>query len=317
MNIVFSHSLGTFTYDEQLTLLEHEENNLNQSLRFVKELAEGEEPHPAVKIKKSGARNPTPEEELRIRQSIATPQNLARLREICLRLTKDKLKRPVQEDAMIMSAVGNIEELTSISNTLAKKAREWLSNYLPEASRLIEDNERFVEMAVKPRSEIITELSIKDPLGSEMISEERTALLDFLLSIRILYEEKRKLETYVEEIMQRLCPNLTAVAGAALGAKLIKDAGGLDRLAKTTSTTVQMLGAERALFRHLRNKNIPPPKHGHIINHPLLLKARPENKGKVARALADKITIAVRIDYFHGEYRGDLLRKELDDKFGK
>jgi nucleolar protein 56 len=83
----------------------------------------------------------------------------------------------------------------------------------------------------------------------------------------------------------------------------------------TPATTIQMLGAERALFRHLRNKNIPPPKHGHIINHPLLAKAASKDKGKVARALADKICIASRIDYFKGEFLGDKLRKDLEDKF--
>jgi len=77
--------------------------------------------------------------------------------------------------------------------------------------------------------------------------------------------------------------------------------------------TVQLLGAERALFRHLRNKKARPPKHGLIINHPVV--ARSHDKGKAARALADKLAIAAKVDYFKGQFVGDQLRAQLEARF--
>lgn len=316
MKIVFSHALGTYLYDEYLVLLEHEENNLNQSLRIVQELAAGEDPHHEKKAKKADARDPTKKEELAIRVMLATPENHQRIREIAMRMTKDKLKRDVTDDTLILTTVGNIEEVTKAAHTLAKKAREWHGFYFPEASRMIADHEGFVKATIaKGKAELMQELGIAESIGPDAKPKDEEALRTFLLAIANLYEEKKRLEAYLEGLMREHCPNITALAGASIGAKLLKEAGSLQRLASSTSTMVQMLGAEKALFRHLKNKKIPPPKHGHIINHPLLQKAKAVDKGKVARALADKITIAARVDYFKGEPVGERLRKELEEKW--
>lgn len=310
--IVYSHTLGTFLYDEHLKLITFEENNMNDAIRTAQETAAGEIPHREAKLIKNGARPASAKEKENILSSLATPEHLERLREINLRMTKDNLMQPVQDDTLIIQAIALIEELHKTANTLTKRAREWYGFFLPEALFLIPDNEGFIKAtSTKNKEELLKELNLTESIGAPQKDQED--LTTFLKAIHALYQEKERLEHYLETVMQRSCPNITAVAGAPIGAKLLKEAGSLQKLATTTSTTVQMLGAEKALFRHLKNKRAPPPKHGHIINHPLLAKAK--EKGKVARALADKISIAARMDYFKGEFIGDKLRKELEDKF--
>ena len=134
-------------------------------------------------------------------------------------------------------------------------------------------------------------------------------------SVVILFKEKEEKERYLEVLMKKTCPNLTEVAGYLIGAKLLSIAGTLRHLVMMPASTIQLLGAEKALFKHMVNKNVKPPKHGVIIDHPLLQKALRENKGRVARALGDKISLAVKVDYFKGQFIGDKLRKELEEKF--
>jgi nucleolar protein 56 len=311
-HIVHAHTLGIFIYDEQLNLISDETHTLNDALRIAQEISKEEVPHRIAKLLKAGARLPTEKEREKIMAALATPQNLARLSEINLRITKDQLMQQVQDDTLIIQAIGLIEELHKTANTLTKRAREWVGFFFPEALFSIPDNEGFIKaVSKKSKEELMQELGLSESIGSP--AKDNQELIQFLTAINALYEEKEKLEHYLETVMQRSCPNITAVAGAPIGAKLLKEAGSLQKLATTTSTTVQMLGAEKALFRHLKNKRAPPPKHGHIINHPLLAKAK--EKGKVARALADKISIAAKMDYFKGEFIGDRLRKELEEKF--
>ena len=97
------------------------------------------------------------------------------------------------------------------------------------------------------------------------------------------------------------------------GARLIALAGSFERLATLPASTIQILGAEKALFRHIKT-GAKSPKHGVILQHPLVLDAKA--KGKAARQVADKISIAARIDFFKGEFRGDILIKELREKLG-
>jgi nucleolar protein 56 len=106
------------------------------------------------------------------------------------------------------------------------------------------------------------------------------------------------------------------ITGGLIGAKLLEKAKSLKHLAMMPSSTIQLLGAETALFRHLRNKSIRPPKHGLIISHSFVMDAKRQDKGAAARKLAAKISIAARVDYFKGEFIGDILKEDLE-KNGK
>ena len=128
-----------------------------------------------------------------------------------------------------------------------------------------------------------------------------------------LYRLRQNLENYVESVMDEVAPNTKAVAGSLLGGRLIALAGGLMNLAKLPASTMQVLGAEKALFRSLKTK-ARPPKHGIIFQHPLIHDAKRWQRGKIARALAGKITIAVRVDAFKGKFAADDLNADLQKR---
>ena len=118
--------------------------------------------------------------------------------------------------------------------------------------------------------------------------------------------------------MNSYAKNLSNIAGATIGAKLIAAASGLKQLAFMPASTIQLLGAEKALFRHLRNKRINGPKYGHIYQHPLVKKTPAKHKGKVARSLAAKLSLAARADYFKAkEDVSGKMQKDLQDRIEK
>ena len=115
-----------------------------------------------------------------------------------------------------------------------------------------------------------------------------------------LHVEVDELERATRQHALSVAPNLTTLAGAMLAARLIAEAGSLDDLAKMSSSTVQLLGAESALFAHLRGQ-ASSPKHGIIFMHPAVRSAPGDDRGRIARALAGKLAIAARIDTYRGE----------------
>ena len=128
-----------------------------------------------------------------------------------------------------------------------------------------------------------------------------------------LYNIRQSLENYVESVMDEVAPNIKEVGGSLLGARLISMVGGLMNLAKLPASTMQILGAEKALFRSLKTK-ARPPKHGIIFQHPLIHDAKRWQRVKIARALAGKLSIAARVDAFKGKYAGDELKADLNKR---
>ncbi|MCC6011234.1 MAG: C/D box methylation guide ribonucleoprotein complex aNOP56 subunit, partial [Desulfurococcaceae archaeon] len=128
-----------------------------------------------------------------------------------------------------------------------------------------------------------------------------------------LYKLRSTLEDYIETVMKEVSPNITALVGAKLGARLLSLAGGLEKMAKLPASTIQVLGAEKALFRALRTGG-KPPKHGVIFQHPAIHRSPRWQRGKIARALAAKLAIAAKVDFFTGRFIGDKLTTELQQR---
>ena len=128
-----------------------------------------------------------------------------------------------------------------------------------------------------------------------------------------ILKTKDDLNKYIDESMKEVAPNIQCLVGSLLGARLIALAGSLEGLAKCSSGTVQVLGAEKALFRHLRSGE-DPPKHGVIFQSSYIHSSKIHQRGKIARALAGKLSIAARVDYFSGEFISPTLVKELEKK---
>ncbi|WP_457612086.1 hypothetical protein, partial [Methanocaldococcus sp.] len=230
-----------------------------------------------------------------------------------------------QKDKIIIQVAEAISDLDKVINLLSERLREWYSLYFPELN-VIDKHELYADLIVKfGRRENFTKAKLKkilpskladriakdakNSMGGELEDEDLEAIIKFAEEVKRLFEKRKELYKYLEKLMNENAPNLTKLAGVTLGAKLINLAGGLDRLAKLPASTIQVLGAEKALFAHLR-KNVPPPKHGVIFNHPLIQGSPKWQRGKIARALACKLAIAARADV-NNDYIADFLYEKL------
>ncbi|MBN2142054.1 hypothetical protein JW711_01870 [Candidatus Woesearchaeota archaeon] len=229
-------------------------------------------------------------------------------------LAKKLVRESVSPDLFIINAVNNVEDLQRVQNSLGKRLREWYSLYFPELDKRISNNEEYISHLLKgDKAALLKEFNVSDGMGADLKGPELDEIKELATSIRSLYDEERRLVGYLEKTMKEYCPNTAAVAGGLIGAKLLRGAGSLKKLAMMRSSTIQLIGAEKALFRHIRT-GARPPKYGYLLQHLLVQKAGKDTRGKIARALADKIFIAARIDYFKGEFKGDELLKEVEVK---
>jgi len=230
-----------------------------------------------------------------------------KLREENIKLTRQAVKASVSRDLLVIQAVNSIEELNTVSNMLINRLREWYGFYNPEFVKETSSNEELIVKIVSAKKQ-------KDSMGADLEKQDLKIILDLSEQICSLHKMKEELIEYLDKTMQEVCLNINAIAGSFIGAKLLSFAGSLKNLSEMTSSTVQMLGAEKALFRHLHGQG-KSPKHGILVNHELVKGAQFKDKGKVARALADKIAIASKVDYFNGEFVGDKLIAELEKRF--
>jgi RNA processing factor Prp31 len=125
--------------------------------------------------------------------------------------------------------------------------------------------------------------------------------------------EMKKLEKQIDSDMLQIAPNTSKIVGPLIGARLIALSGSIDRFATLPASTIQLLGAEKALFRY-KKEGGKPPKHGVIFQHPLINKASRKNRGKIARILATKISIAAKADVFTKKDISDILKNDLDKR---
>ena len=236
-----------------------------------------------------------------------------------LQLTKFDVKNSVSDDTLLIQSIKLIDELDKIINPLVKRLREWYELHNPEFSAAEKNHEKFVEQILnKEKTELLNELKINpsESIGADFEQENLEPIRSLAHQIYDLYQLRKLQESYISTLMDELCPNIKAVCGISVGAKLIEHAGSLKRLSEMPASTIQILGAEKALFRHMKT-GAKPPRHGVIVNHPLIAKAPDKMHGKIARALAGKISIASKVDYFKGKFIGDKLRIGLEEKLNK
>ena len=206
------------------------------------------------------------------------------------------------EDKHLIQAINSIDEIDESISKLIERIREWYALYFPEMD-VIKNNETYVRLIAenKTKEKIIEakpDVFLIDPDYDEEINQSDLDIMNnYANSIYELQKSRKSIENYIEDKMESLAPNLKLLVGASLGAKLISHAGGLKRLATYPSSTVQIMGAEKALFRHLKSGD-RPPKYGLIYQHPQIRGAKWWNRGKIARMLASKISLACRKDIF-------------------
>jgi len=309
MKYLFGNVIGIFVFDNQFNLVEE------RKFKGIYDYKKRKEVESRLKKKYKDAKK-VPEEKLeKVLVFFKDKKYFEDFYLINLELTKKRIKESVSEDLLIIQAISNVIELDRICNILVKRLREWYSWYLPEFSKSIEDNEKFVELVVKKnKKELMKEIRVKESMGADLGKEDVGEMLLLGKEVLGLYKLRKKHGGYLEKVMKKYCPNLLELAGVLIGAKLIELGKGLKRLALLPSSTVQLLGAEKALFRHIKTGS-KSPKYGVIINHPIIQRAGKKDKGKAARTLADKLSLCARLDYFKGEFKAKEYKKELEERF--
>jgi nucleolar protein 56 len=251
---------------------------------------------------------------------------------LAVEMTKLRVKGAVEKrDLVIAQAIQTLDDLDKAVNLFMGRVREWYGIHFPELDRLVDKHETYARLVLnlgvkenfavdklekeeipKSKAEQIAKTAEKS-MGADLAETDLMQIQALCKSILNLYQLRQSLETYLDKAMEEVAPNIKALAGSLLGARLIAIAGGLTNLAKRPASTIQVLGAEKALFRSLKT-GTRPPKHGIIFQHAYLHDAKKWHRGKIARALAGKLAIAARIDAFGGKCAVEELKADLEKR---
>ena len=235
--------------------------------------------------------------------------------EIYRNLTIHKIKKESSsEDKHLIQAINSIDEIDESIAKLIERIREWYALYFPEMDT-VKNNETYIRLISqnKSKEEIIKAKPEAFPqdlidLDEDINAMDLEIMNNYAKSIYEVQKTRKNIEEYIDSKMEAIAPNLRLLVGSSLGAKLISHAGGIRRLALYPSSTVQIMGAEKALFRHLKSGD-RPPKYGLIYQHPQVRGAKWWNRGKIARMLAGQISLAVRRDVFTKTFDADIADK--------
>lgn len=250
-------------------------------------------------------------------------------RDVTIRLSKAKVSAASSEkDLLVKNAIDAIDEVDKSINILVMRLREWYSVHHPSLSRLVEDQDQYARILKETNGresmtrdmlvsaevpEATIELvmnAIPGDIGAELRDIDLNIIKVLAISIDNMYNTRKELEEYVGIVMGEIAPNITALVGSLVGARLISLAGSLEDLARKPSSTVQVFGAEKALFRSIKT-GADPPKHGIIYRVSEINSAPYWQRGKIARALAGKLSIAARIDSYSDRNIGASLREDF------
>ncbi|PBP18277.1 nucleolar protein [Diplocarpon rosae] len=247
-------------------------------------------------------------------------------------LSRHKLKfSPDKVDTMIVQAIALLDDLDKELNTYAMRVKEWYGWHFPEMGKIVNDNLAYARIIIKvgmrtntsstDLSDILPEeietaikAAAEVSMGTEITEEDLENIKLLADQVVGFTEYRQQLSQYLSARMAAIAPNLTEMVGELVGARLIAHSGSLMNLAKSPASTIQILGAEKALFRALKTKH-DTPKYGLIYHSSLVGQATGKNKGKIARMLAAKAAIGIRVDALsdwsaQGEGKGD----EIDDE---
>ncbi len=220
-------------------------------------------------------------------------------------------------DLHLVQAIQALDDTDKYLNITATRASEWYGLHFPELTQMVQDNVALCKIiseigsreAFNPEDlggrgftdkKVEAIITARDRSKGGTISDGDLGRVKSLATLAVQLSSLRDgLNGYVESQMKKVAPNVAEIAGATIGARLMAKAGGLDRLAILPASTIQILGAEKALFRSLRT-GARPPKHGILFQHQAVHTAPKWQRGKIARTLANKIAIAARVDYYRG-----------------
>ena len=246
-------------------------------------------------------------------------------------LIKSKVSESgAQNDIIIIQIIETLDIIKKSISLFSSRLREWYGLYFPELTdKLIEDNVILAKLIrdlgersnftndnitnnfdfTEERKKSLVKLA-NDSMGAEI---SISIIQGYANQIILLDDYREELEDYLEDLMLKTAPNLTGIIGSLIGAKLISKAGGLKKLAYMPASRIQLLGAEKALYRFLKSGE-KRPKHGLIFQWNQIRSAKPYHRGKISRLIAGKVGIAAKLDFFEGQLLADFLTKEIEQK---
>jgi len=242
-----------------------------------------------------------------------------------------------KSDNMIIQSIALLDQLDKDINTFAMRIREWYSYHFPELIKIVPENALYARVVklIKNRKELSQDLfekleevlmdsaraqaiidASKSSMGMDISAIDLLNIETFASRVIGLTDYRKELSTYLQSKMGLVAPNLSTLIGDVVGARLISHAGSLTNLAKAPASTVQILGAEKALFRALKTRG-NTPKYGLIFHSSFIGRAGAKNKGRISRYLANKCSIASRIDAFSEDATtvfGSKLKEQVEER---
>ncbi|MFA5050444.1 MAG: hypothetical protein WC501_05545 [Candidatus Micrarchaeia archaeon] len=250
-------------------------------------------------------------------------------REKFLKKTREKIVQALSgRDIFLSKYSSTVEELDQIINILGERLEDMFNLYCGDLE--VREKEKYAKIVLLSDKTQIDQKELSKIFGSaksnQILNKLRLENIkqEDLDQCKIFAQEILKLCTLREEseknieiICEDVCPNMAYVCSAKIAAKLISHVGGLQDLALLPASTIQVLGAEKALFKHLKNKRIKPPKHGIIFQYPKIANSPKKIRGKISRTLAAKIASAAKADAFTKRFIAENLKKEFDERVEK
>ncbi len=233
-------------------------------------------------------------------------------------------------EVLLIPAIQLLGDLDTILNSLSGRMREWYGVHFPEMGRRVRDHEDYanvitklgdkenitadelMKLTLKKKDAVRVEAAAQDSMGASFDEFDIKAVQSYADHTLGLYKFREELTEYISTVTREIAPNVSHLAGPIIAAKLIDKAGSMKRLAMIPASTIQVLGAEKALFR-AKKTNARPPKHGLLFQHPYVNSAPRDKRGSRARGLAAKIAIAARADLFSGDFIAEDLAAQLHD----
>ncbi|MBS7629995.1 hypothetical protein KEJ47_00215 [Candidatus Bathyarchaeota archaeon] len=266
-------------------------------------------------------------EEIARRQGKDTAQFYELNHQVSLLLARGAVSESISKrESLIIQAVHLLNELDKSLNSLSSVLKEWYGLHFPELNRLIDDNrtyalvvkafggkmhidsKKLAEIGVQQAERILR--ASKESMGTTLSDMDLHPIRQLSEHLLTLHDYRKDLEDYIASLVMEVSPNLSEVAGPLLAAKLLEKAKGLRKLSVMPSSRIQLLGAEKAMFRALKTGS-KPPKHGLVFQHQLVHNSPKKFRGRVARLLSAKISLAARADYFSGRSIIPQLKEEL------
>jgi nucleolar protein 56 len=260
---------------------------------------------------------------------------MQKLRNFAIEFSSTRVREASEKlDLQIIQAISALDELDKLVNVLSTRMREWYGLHFPELDNLIQSPNLYAEIVSKAgirqnitklmleqagvqdrKVEIILDAATRSK-GGDASTKSLEILKKIANEVLLESELRRIIADYLEDTMEVVAPNVKQILTALVGARLISKAGSLKRLAFSSASTIQVLGAEKALFRALKS-GARPPKHGLLFQHAMVHSAPKWQRGKIARAVASKVAIAARIDLYRRSGKDQSILDKLEQRISE